>query len=134
MKTATTLALTALLLIGQANSPVHAHHSIAIFDGKRVVKVSGTVTRFSWLNPHVTVLVEGIADGDVPAGPWNVEMSAPTALMSEGWARNSLSVGDRITLFVNPLRDAANSAAIRRGLYVGAILPDGRALGQVGVR
>ena len=125
-----TFALLVALLVSATTPPASAHHSIAMFDGKRVVKITGTVTGFRWINPHVSIRLD-VAEGEAPGGPWIVEMQAPTTLMSDGWARDSLSAGDRITLFINPTRDGAASSGPHQGLYVGAILQDGRTLGRV---
>jgi hypothetical protein len=118
--------------IGAGVTPVHAHHSLAVFDGTRVVKIEGTVTGFRWVNPHASIQVDGIGEGDAPDGSWSVEMTAPNVLIGEGWKGDSLVVGDRITLFANPARAAvATATGNHRGLYVGVVLPDGHILGRV---
>lgn len=107
-----------------------------MFDGRRVVRITGTVTAFRWINPHASIQldVQGDADAEVQAGPWTVEMQAPSTLMTDGWSRESLTAGDRITLFVNLQRGAVASSSPQRGLYVGAVLADGTSLGQAGPR
>ena len=121
----------ALLAAGLA-PPASAHHSLAKFDGSRVVKIEGTITAFRWVNPHASVRIDGIADGDLPDGAWAVEMSPPNLLMGQGWKRDSLVAGDKVTIFVNPPRDTAPDADGNvRGLYVGIILADGGTLGKV---
>lgn len=127
--------LLAAALMSSAPIPsAEAHHSIAMFDGRRVVKITGTVTGFRWINPHASIQLDAIGEGDATAVAWTVEMQAPSTLMAEGWARDTLAAGSEITLFLNPQRDAVASSAARRGLYVGVILPDGTVLGQVDSR
>jgi hypothetical protein len=108
-----------------------AHHSTAAFDTSRVVKVEGTVTQFRWINPHASFKVDGKSEGDDPDGVWTVEMTAPNVLINQGWTRTALQVGDHVTIYVNPLR---NSAVLNDGstggLYVGAVLKDGKTLGR----
>jgi hypothetical protein len=112
-------------------APAIAHHSTAAFDNARVVKIEGTITQFRWINPHASIKIDGIAEGDYPDGLWTVEMTAPNVLINQGWKRSSLGVGDRVTMFVNPLN---NPITLRDGsqgsLYVGVILRDGSTLGQ----
>lgn len=113
-------------------TPVGAHHSIAIFDGTRIVKLEGTVMEFRWVNPHASIRLDAIGGGDAPDGRWTVEMAAPNVLIGEGWKGDSLIVGDRITLLANPLRESATSAAgNHRALYVGVVFADGKTLGRV---
>jgi hypothetical protein len=111
--------------IGAVASPVKAHHSIAKFDGRRVVKFTGTVTGLRWINPHVSFEVDG------SGVRWVVEMQAPTTMMGEGWTRDTLVAGDVITVVANPQREEVAAAPIRRALYLGVILPDGSTLGRV---
>ena len=124
------LALTAALAASSV-SPATAHHSTAAFDTSRVVKIEGTITQFRWINPHASIKVDGVADGDAPDGVWTVEMTAPNVLINQGWTRTALKVGDKVTLFVNPLRNAVSLNDGSTGsLYVGVILADGSKLGQ----
>jgi Family of unknown function (DUF6152) len=123
MKMLTKLALTALLLSPLA-VPASAHHSYAMFDSTRTVRLNATVVQFRWQNPHASIVVE------VPVGTereqWAVEMNSPNNLIQEGWGRTTLRQGDRVTLFVHPLRSGA-----RGGSYVGVRKADGSTLGTV---
>jgi hypothetical protein len=111
--------------------PAVAHHSTAAFDNTRVVKIEGTITQFRWINPHASIKIDGVSEGDDPDGVWTVEMTAPNVLINEGWTRTALQVGDKVTMFVNPLR---NQVVLNDGstgsLYVGVILKDGKTLGR----
>ena len=125
------VALVAVLLTGGTGSPqAGAHHSIAMFDGKRVIRISGTITGFRWINPHASIQLDGRGDDAAVASAWTVEMQAPSTLMAEGWSRESLAAGDRVTVFANPLREGVASSGPQRGLYVGVVLPDGATLGR----
>ena len=58
-------------------------------------------------------------------------MTAPNSLMQQGWKRTSLKVGDRVVMFVNPLKNAITlNDGSQGGLYVGVVLADGSILGQ----
>jgi hypothetical protein len=123
------LATSLLAALGVSSS--EAHHSIAIFDPRTVVTITGTVMEFRWTNPHAYIQVEGVADGEAVPARWNVEMSAPNSMMDEGWTRDTLKAGDRVTVFANPLREVAHPyPGHRRVLYVRVTLPDGSSLGR----
>ena len=111
--------------------PAGAHHSTAAFDTSRVVKIEGTITQFRWINPHASIKIDGVTEGDDTDGVWTVEMTAPNILINQGWTRTALKVGDKVTMFVNPLR---NQVVLNDGstgsLYVGVILADGQELGR----
>jgi hypothetical protein len=108
-----------------------AHHSTAAFDTTRVVKIEGTITQFRWINPHASIKIDGVSEGDHPDGVWTVEMTAPNVLINEGWTRTALKTGDKVTMYVNPLR---NQVVMNDGstgsLYVGVVLANGDKLGR----
>jgi hypothetical protein len=111
--------------------PSGAHHSTAAFDNSRVVKLEGTITQFRWINPHASIKIDATSEGDDPDGVWTVEMTAPNVLINEGWTRTALKVGDKVTMYVNPLRTQVELNDGSTGsLYVGVVLADGKTLGQ----
>lgn len=119
------LAATALLSV-----PVYAHHSTSAFDNEKVVRIEGTITDVRWINPHASFKLEGDAS-EGPDGLWTVEMTAPNALMRVGWKRTTLKKGDKVTVFINPLKNAITlNDGSQGGLYVGVVTADGSTLGQ----
>ena len=110
--------------------PASGHHSTAAFDSESVVKIEGEITQVRWINPHASFKLEGTADNG-PDGLWTIEMTAPNILINQGWKRNSLTVGDKVTVFANPLRNAITlNDGSQGGLYIGVILSDGSTLGR----
>ncbi|HEY9182117.1 MAG TPA: DUF6152 family protein [Gammaproteobacteria bacterium] len=121
----------AAILTAMSALPAGAHHSTAAFDNSRVVKLEGTITQFRWINPHASIKIDAKSEGDDPDGVWTVEMTAPNVLINEGWTRTALQVGDKVTMFVNPLRNqVVLNDGSTGGLYVGVILKDGKSLGR----
>jgi hypothetical protein len=124
-------ALAALGVVAASALTAGAHHSTAAFDNTRVVKIEGTITQFRWINPHASIKIDGTSDGDDPDGVWTVEMTAPNVLINEGWTRTALKVGDKVTMYVNPLRNQVELNDGSTGsLYVGVVLADGKTLGR----
>lgn len=122
-------AIAALGILGA--TAAWSHHSTAAFDNESVVRIEGTVTQFRWINPHASFKVDGVSDGDAPDGLWTVEMTAANVLINQGWRRTSLRVGDEVTVYVNPLRNAITlNDGSQGGLYVGVELADGTSLGR----
>jgi hypothetical protein len=119
------LAIAAVGLI--AVGPAIAHHSTAAFDTSQVVKIEGTVTQFRWINPHASFKV----DAGAGKGLWTIEMTAPNVLINEGWTRDALQVGDKVTIYANPLRNSVTlNDGSTGGLYVGVVLANGSTLGR----
>jgi hypothetical protein len=114
-------AFVLLLLTG---TPVPAHHAFAAeYDENRMVKVSGTVTKFDWFNPHAWLHVEGRVAGQSKTASWDFEMGSPNGLVHRGWNRNDVKVGDHITVDGYCAKDGSNKANART-----VALPDGRKL------
>lgn len=110
--------------------PALAHHSTAAFDNEKVVKIEGTITQFRWTNPHASIKLDGDAS-EGPDGLWTVEMTAPNSLVQQGWKRTSLKAGDKVVMFINPLKNSITlNDGSQGGLYVGVVLSDGSTLGR----
>ena len=121
MKTFARLALAAAVL---APLPAVAHHSYAMFDMQKTVVLDASVTRFKWQNPHAFIEADVAVNGNTEH--WAIEMTSPNNLAQEGWKRTSLKPGDRVTIFVHPLRSGA-----RGGSYAGVRFANGSTLGTV---
>ena len=94
-KLAVVLVGTGLLL---AARPVVAHHAFAAeFDADKPVKLTGAVTKVEWMNPHTWFYID-VTDEAGKVTNWGLEMGSPNGLMRAGWTRNSMKVGDVITV------------------------------------
>ncbi len=92
-------------------SPASAHHSAAIFDRESVVAFRGTVSGFSWTNPHVYIQVETEDDaGELIE--WEIETDATPILTRSGWTSESLVVGDRVSVRANPDKSVQRNHAL----------------------
>ena len=113
-------ALSALLLTVM---PISAHHAFAAeYNENELVRVFGTVTNFSWTNPHAWLHVDG-KDESGTFATWSVEMGSPNGLLRRGWKRTDLKKGDRITVCGYGAKDGSNTANARH-----VTLPGGRTL------
>jgi len=123
-RTVRTLVTTAFAtLIVAFSAPAWVHHSGAMFDGEKMVTITGTVTEFSWTNPHASFRVD-VPNADGKLESWAIEMNSPNNLVDEGWKRTSIKAGDKVTVKINPLRDGRPG-----GRYIGITLSDGKYLG-----
>jgi hypothetical protein len=102
-------------------APALAHHSFAAeYDARKPVKVSGTVTKMEWMNPHARFYVD-VKDETGKVTSWNFELGAIPTLLKQGWKRDSLKAGDQVTVEGSRNKDGSNTANART-----VTLPDGR--------
>lgn len=100
-------------LLLTAAVPLFAHHSVsAEFDVSRQTTYQGVVTRVEWRNPHIYFYID-VKDADQKVTNWAFEGPGPNTLARMGWLRDSLKVGDRVTVVAYPSRDGVAVASPR---------------------
>jgi hypothetical protein len=107
----------AVVLVGfgllVASVPAIAHHSFAAeFDAKQPVKLTGTVTKVEWMNPHAYFYID-VKDEGGKVENWGLEMGSPNGLMRQGWTRNSLKIGEVVTVEGSRAKDGSLIANAR---------------------
>jgi hypothetical protein len=103
MKTIARLALACLLFLTVARS-APAHHSAAAFDTQRETKTTGTITEYRYRNPHVYITLQ-VKNPDGSTVAVEVEVGAASVLNGLGFNRDSVAVGDVVTIVGNPARN-----------------------------
>ena len=92
------MALVAGVSVVAAVPLVHAHHSFAAeFDANKPVTLTGAVTSVEWMNPHAYFYMD-VKDEMGKLANWALEMGSINGLMRAGWTRNTLKVGDVVTV------------------------------------
>lgn len=107
------LILSVILVGAMAGVPVLAHHSFAAeYDAKKPVTLKGTVTKVDWRNPHVYFFMDVEDEAGKPTN-WALEMGPPAGLQRAGWTKNTMKVGDEVTVEATRAKDGSNLANAR---------------------
>jgi len=112
-------ALATVWLLAAGISQVTAHHSSTMFDHSKAVTIKGTVVELRWVNPHVTLTVNGSISGDDAPADWLMEMTSPGNLVrAGGWRRDAVKPGDKVEVVFSPLRDEDRKGGALKKLTV----------------
>lgn len=115
--TGTCLALAAGLSLAAA--PALAHHSSAMFDYTKERALQGTVTEFSYSNPH-GYLVLGVTAASGRTQSWTIEFQSIAGMRRQGLTPASFKPGDKVAVKIHPLRNGTTG-----GDFVSATLANG---------
>jgi len=109
-------AFAAFAVLAAGISQVAAHHSASMFDFSKTVTMRGSVVELRWVNPHVTLTVNG-AVGEEPAAEWLRETTSPGNLVRVGgWRRDIVKPGDQVEIVFHPLREPDKKSGLMRQL------------------
>jgi hypothetical protein len=96
---------------------VLAHHTWPV-DRSKEITVTGTVTDYTWANPHVMIGLDVKADcGKIEL--WNVGGPSTTRMEGNGWDRNTLKPGDNITATGFRFSDGSNVLRLEKIVMAG---------------
>jgi Family of unknown function (DUF6152) len=113
--------LTISLSCLAASVSLVAHHAFsAEFDASKAVRISGTLTRIEWTNPHSYFHIDAKGEtGEIEA--WTCESGAPAALSRRGFRKGDIKIGDTLIVDGYRAKDGSRLIDARR-----VTLPDGR--------
>jgi hypothetical protein len=91
-----------------------AHHSFAAeFDDSKPIKVTGTVTKVEWTNPHIWYYVD-VKNPDGTVTNWGFAGGAPGQLMRRGIFKEAVKVGSTVIVEGFRAKDGSNNASSGR--------------------
>ena len=102
--------IPAIVLFVLAAAPLLAHHAFsAEFDAKKPVKLTGTVTRMEWINPHAWIHID-VKRPDGKVEKWMIEGGTPNTLFRRGFTKNSVLPGTVIVVDGYQAKDGSQKA------------------------
>ena len=107
------LGLMIVAALAAASMPLMAHHSFAAeFDANKTVKMTGTVTKIDWTNPHVWFYLD-VKDESGKISNWGFEMGPPHGLQGQGWTSTTMKIGDEVIVNGSLAKNGSNRVNAR---------------------
>jgi hypothetical protein len=104
-----------------AGAPLLAHHSFAAeFDATQALRLTGSLTKIEWTNPHSYFYLE-VKEDNGNVVQWSCEAGSPGALSRRGFKRGDIKLGDTLIVDGYRAKDGSRLIDARR-----VTLPDGR--------
>ena len=105
--------LLAVLILMAIAASVFGHHSEAAeYDSTQPVKVTGTIKKVEWQNPHVWFYVD-VKDENGKITTWGFSAAPPGALIRRGITKEALTLGAVVNVEGSRARDGSNNASGR---------------------
>jgi len=114
-------AVAALAVLLTVPGLALAHHGTTAYDETKTLKLAGTVTGFSWVNPHASITWD-VKNEKGGVDHWVVELTSPGMLTRSGWHHDSVKVGDEVTIYLHPSKKGT-----KYGIFQRIEFADGRA-------
>jgi hypothetical protein len=103
MKQTLSFAGTAVALAALAG-PVSAHHANSAYDRSQTISISGTVTKWQFINPHAGLWLN-VTDAQGNVQEWSGEFQGVLDLYRHfSWNKDTFKPGDVVTITGNPSR------------------------------
>jgi hypothetical protein len=113
--------LAAVAIVAAAAGSTQAHHSFAAeYDDQKPLKITGTLTKVEWMNPHIWYYVD-VKNADGTKTTWAISGGAPGQLMRRGITKDLLVLGAEVNVEGFKAKDGSNNGFGQRVTY-----PDGR--------
>jgi hypothetical protein len=108
-------------ILCSATGSALAHHSFAAeYDDQKPLKITGTLTKVDWMNPHIWYYVD-VKNPDGSVTTWAISGGAPGQLQRRGITKDLLVVGSTVNVEGFKAKDGSNNGFGSRVTY-----PDGR--------
>jgi len=117
-----------LILLLATAIPAVAHHSFDVeYDSNKTADLSGVVTKLDWTNPHAYLYISSKDEGGAVKNI-AIELGPPYALTRGGWKRDTVKIGDKVSVQAAALsKDGSPRAGATQSTFLvlasGAKLP-----------
>ncbi len=115
--TATRFTFAVLAVAQVLTLDASAHHSQEYFDADAIVTVQGRLSRVDWRNPHVFIYVE-VTEASGETADWRIETHPVSFMLAGGWTKDSLRLGEQVTVEAHPVKNAQTAQRYARLVQV----------------
>src|SRR5215510_14692979 len=110
------LTVFVVLALAVMDASVSAHHSTVAYAQQSIVLRKATMTKIVWASPHI-ILMFTVKETNGTVSTWNAESGSPGSVARVGWNRNSVKVGDVVTIELYPAKNGAHVGRLKKVVF-----------------
>ena len=112
------LPILVMLTLAARDASLSAHHSTVAYAQHSIALKKATMTKIIWAHPHI-ILTFTVKETNGDVSTWSAESGSPGSVARVGWNRNSLKVGDVVTVELFPAKNGARVGRLKKVIFPG---------------
>jgi hypothetical protein len=110
------LAILGVIALAMMDASLSAHPSTVAYAQQSILLKNTTIKNVVWAHPHI-ILTFAVKETSGALTTWSTESGSPGSVARVGWNRNSVKVGDKVTIELYPAKNGAHVGRLKKVIF-----------------